>query len=94
MAPPLLPFVIASAVIAAIHVFENMSGKDRAKAEERAANANFGPSHIPPSAMDEIMKMPSQRSKPDEIEKLGNLLRDGLITQEEFDTLKRQVMES
>ena len=94
MAPPLLPFVIASAVIAAIHIVENMSDKDRAEAEERAANANFGPSYVPPSAIEEIMKMADQRSIADDIEKLGNLLRDGLITQEEFNTLKRKVIES
>ena len=92
----LLPFVIAAAVMAAIHIVENMSDKDRAESEERAANANFGSSYIPPSAMDEIVKMADQSyriSLADEIQKLVQLYKAGDITQEEFEVLKRKEMD-
>ena len=96
MAPPLLPYVIATAVIAAIKIFQNMSDKERAEAEERAANANFDPSYISPSAMDEIMRMAGHSygvSITDEIEKLARLREKGDITQEEFEILKRKTMD-
>ena len=98
MALPLLPIVVASAVIAAIHIVENMSDKDRAEAEERAANANFGSSYIPSSGMmDEIVKMADQsyrESIADQMQKAVQLYKAGDISQEEFEALKRKILES
>ena len=94
MAIPIIPIVLlTSAVLAAL---ASLAEADRAEAEERTAYSHFSPPYdIPPSVAEELSKMKDWdlgASIADEIEKLGNLLDKGFLTQEEFDALKRKLL--
>ena len=85
---------LTSAVLTAL---SSLADDDRAEAEECTAYSHYSPPYdIPPSVAEELSKMKDWdlgASIADEIEKLGNLLDKGFLTQEEFDALKRKLLD-
>lgn len=82
--PGLLRGVARTAVVAgtATHVSNNVSRRQAARYAEQDAQ----------QAAQQPMDAPSQDDVYVELEKLGQLKNDGILTQEEFDAKKRQLL--
>jgi hypothetical protein len=82
--PGLLRGIARTAVIAgtATHVSNNVSRRQAARYAEQDAQ-DVGQNYAPEPTQDDVYV---------ELEKLGQLKNDGILTQEEFDAKKRQLL--